>query len=244
MDDSRNTSPEPMDFEVSGLGGVQPEDNFSIHVRRSQVSTAPAHVAAHRRSSLYSKAIQDALNSKQLSLDIGSPRASPQHVIKEKILSTLRKNLPSSTLPRASFLFSDSYSSSDVDSDLAYNASSEPDINTDSPGGPGTVMQILNIARIGSEDSEECESDYDNIEDGSVDLLVLPTSKILLPFERASANPTLRSRIVSRRRFPLGVRQRLPGEEAGLTAQPAVFTRLSSWQRKCARRVVRVVRVV
>jgi hypothetical protein len=240
-DDSRNTSPELMDFEASGLGGVQPEDNFSIHVRRSQVSTAPAHDAAHRRSNLYPKAIQDALNSKQSSLNIESLRAIPQHVIKEKILSASRKNLPSSTLPRASFLLLDSYSSSDVDFDLASDASSEPDSDTDSSGGPGTVMQNLNIAPIGSEDSGECESDYENIDDGSVDLFVRPTSKILLPFERASANPTLRSRIFLPGRFPLGVRQRLPGAEAGSTTQPAVFTRLSSWQRKCARRVVRVV---
>jgi hypothetical protein len=138
--DSGNNSPELMDFGASGLGGVQPEDNFSIQVRRSQVPTAPVHVAAHRRSHLYPKAIEDVLNSEQSSPKVGSLRASPQYVIKEKILSASRKNLPSSTLPRASFLLLDSYSSGDVDSDLASDASSELDSDTDSSGGPGTVM--------------------------------------------------------------------------------------------------------
>jgi hypothetical protein len=216
--DSGNNSPELIEFGASGLGGVRPEDNFSIQVRRSQVLTAPVHVAAHRRSRLYPKAIKDVLNFEQSSPEVGSPRASPQRVVQEKILSALRKDLPSSTLPRASFLPLDSYSSYNSDSDLASDASSELDSDTDSSDGLATVIQITNIAPVGSEDSEESKSDYEDIDNGSVDSLVLPTSKIPLLFEPASANPTLRSRIVSPRRFPLGVRQRLPGAEAGLTA--------------------------
>jgi hypothetical protein len=216
--DSGNNSPELIEFGASGLGGVRPEDNFSIQVRRSQVLTAPVHVAAHRRSRLYPKAIKDVLNSEQSSPEVGSPRASPQRVVQEKILSALRKDLPSSTLPRASFLPLDSYSSYNSDSDLASDASSELDSDTDSSDGLATIIQITNIAPVGSEDSEESKSDYEDIDNGSVDSLVLPTSKIPLLFEPASANPTLRSRIVSPRSFRLGVRQRLPGAEAGLTA--------------------------
>jgi hypothetical protein len=168
--DSGNTSPELMDFEASGLGGVQPEDNFSIHVRRSQVSTAPSHVAARRWSNLYPKAIQDALHSEQPSPEVESPRSSPQRVIEERILSASRKNLPSSTLPPASFLPLDSCSSGDADSDLASDASSEPDSDSDS-GSPTTAMQILNIPPIASDVSEGSESDYEDSDDGSVDLL-------------------------------------------------------------------------
>ncbi|KAB2098717.1 hypothetical protein AG0111_0g13044 [Alternaria gaisen] len=171
-EDSGNTSPELMDFEASGLGGVQPDDNFSIHVRRSQVPTAPSHGAARRMSHLYPKAIQDALNSHlgSESPKVESPRSSPQRVIEEKILSTSRKDLPSSTLPPASFLPFDSYSSGDVDSDSASDASSEPDSDSDS-GGPATAMQILNIAPVASDESEGSESDYEDSDDGSVDLL-------------------------------------------------------------------------
>ncbi|RMZ72074.1 frequency clock [Pyrenophora seminiperda CCB06] len=171
-DDSGNTSPELVNFEASGLGGVQPEDNFSIHVRRAQVSTAPTHISTRRRSSLYPKTIQDALDSQQEAPEATSPRSSPQPVIQQKILSANHKSLPNSVLPPASYLPFDSCSSGDVDSDLASDASdasSEPD--DDSSESPATAMQILNIAPGGSEDSEESESDYEESDDGSVDLL-------------------------------------------------------------------------
>ncbi|RAR09100.1 frequency clock protein [Stemphylium lycopersici] len=158
-DDSGNTSPEVMDFEASGVGGVQPEDNFSIHVRRSQVPTAPLHAATDH-----------ALSSNQEELETSSPRSSPSRVIQEKILSASRKDLPNSTLPPASFLPFDSCSSGDVDSDLESDASSEPDTDSDCPA---TAMQILNIAPVGSNDPEasESKSDYEDSDDGSVDLL-------------------------------------------------------------------------
>jgi hypothetical protein len=176
MADSGNNSPDFMHFEASGLGGVQPEDNFSIHVRRAQVSTAPSHAAARRRSSLYPKKIQDALN-RQASPEAAaspSPRASSQRVIQEKIISANHKTLPNSTLPTPSFLPFDSCSSGDVDSDLESDVSSEPDEDTSSEGGPATAMQILNIApadeSAGSDDEEESQYSEDS-DDGSVDLL-------------------------------------------------------------------------
>jgi hypothetical protein len=165
--DSENITPELMQFEASGLGGVQPEDNFSIHVRRSQVPTAPSHVAGRRKPSLYPKAIENALGKQQ------SPKTSSQ--IHEKILSTSCKTLPNSTLPPASFLPFDSCSSGDVDSDLESDASSEPDESLS--GGPATTMQITDTALIlsdesqASEEEEEEESDYEDSDDGSVDLL-------------------------------------------------------------------------
>ncbi|KAL6157358.1 hypothetical protein ACJQWK_07169 [Exserohilum turcicum] len=168
-DDGGNTSPEVIEFEASGIGGVQPEDNFSIHVRRSQIPIMPSHVAAHRRTSFYPKAIQQALRSEAGPLEDESPRSSPQRIIHEKIISASRKDLPNSTLPPASFLPLDSCSSGDVDSDLASDASSEP--GSDSSDCPATAMQILNIAPAGSHDFEESESDYEDSDDGSVDLL-------------------------------------------------------------------------
>jgi hypothetical protein len=175
MADSGNNSPDFMHFEASGLGGVQPEDNFSIHVRRAQVSTASSHAAARRRSSLYPKKIQDALN-RQASPEAAaspSPPASPHRVIKEKIISANHKTLPNSILPTPSFLPFDSCSSGDVDSDLESDVSSEPDEDTSSEGGPATAMQILNIAPADeSADSDDEESQYsEDSDDGSVDLL-------------------------------------------------------------------------
>ncbi|KAG9190025.1 hypothetical protein G6011_08113 [Alternaria panax] len=180
-DHSGNTSPELMDFEASGLGGVEPDDNFSIHVRRSQIATQPSHAPTRRLSHLYPKAIQDALSSSHqhnrfsASPEVDSPRSSPHRVIEEKILSANRKNLPSSTLPRASFLPLDSCSSGDVDSDLASDASDESESpesdSDDDTGGPATALQILNVAAVASDVSEGSESDYEDSDDGSVDLL-------------------------------------------------------------------------
>jgi hypothetical protein len=166
-DNSGNTSPDIMYFEASGIGGVCPEDNFSIHVRRSQIPITPSHVAASHRTSFYPKAIQDALRSEYESRQADSPRSSPQRVIREEILSTSRKDLPKSTLPPASFLPLDSCSSGDVDSEFASDASSEPD----SSDCPATAMQILNIAPVRSDQSEASDSDYEDSDDGSVDLL-------------------------------------------------------------------------
>ena len=76
-DTSGSDSPgDIMDFEVSGLGGVQPEDNFSIRVRRAQLSTVPSAPTGRRRSSAYPKNILDAL------ADIPEAKAtSPRRVI-------------------------------------------------------------------------------------------------------------------------------------------------------------------
>ncbi|USP80120.1 hypothetical protein yc1106_07394 [Curvularia clavata] len=167
--DSGHNSPEIVDFEASGVGGVQPEDNFSIHVRRSQIPTMPSQVAAGRRTSFYPKAIQEALRSEHMPIEVESPRSSPQRIIHEKIISASRKDLPNSTLPPASFLPLGSCSSGDVDSEFASDASSE--LDSDSSDCPATAMQILNIAPARTDESEISDSDCDDSDDDSVDLL-------------------------------------------------------------------------
>ncbi|KAL6707846.1 hypothetical protein ACN47E_003746 [Coniothyrium glycines] len=171
--DSGNDSPELMEFEASGIGGVQPEDNFSIHVRRSQTPAAPVSFDTRRRSSLYPKMIADAL-ARQASPESekSSPRASPQRVIREEILSASRRSLPNSVLPPASFLPFDSTSSGDVDSDLESEAPSSPESDTEE--GATTALQILNVSPIGEDSSEEDSdesSEFSDDSDGSVDLL-------------------------------------------------------------------------
>lgn len=174
--DFGNDSPaEIMDFKVSGLGGVQPEDNFSIRVRRAQTQTAQVGPTTRRRSSLYPQKILDAL------AEPSSPRsecASPQPIIKEEILSTSTKSLPTSALPPASFLPFDSTSSGDVDSDLDdSDVSSEAESETEE--GPATALQLLNVSPMptrrfhdDNEESSDEESEYsDDSDDGSFDLL-------------------------------------------------------------------------
>lgn len=174
MHDSGDNTPNMMVFEASGLGGVHPEDNFSVHVRRSQVPVIPTSTPPHRRrSSIYPQKINDALSeSYTTELKATSPRSSPQRVIKEEILSASTKSMPNSDLPPASFLPFDSTSSGDM-SDISDNGSSGPD--SDSADGPTTAFPIPNISALGkdstTDDSDE-ESQYSSdTDDGSVDLL-------------------------------------------------------------------------
>ncbi|CAO2654422.1 Nn.00g111550.m01.CDS01 [Neocucurbitaria sp. VM-36] len=164
--DSSNDNPDVMDFEASGLGGVQPEDNFAIQVRRSQVQTTSPRAVRPRESSFYPQKILDVLAERP-----SAEHEIPSSVIKEEILSASRKSLPSSTLPPASFLPFDSTSSGDVDSDLDSDASSTAD--SESGEGPATGLQLLNISPAGGDSSAEevDESDFSDSSDGSVDLL-------------------------------------------------------------------------
>lgn len=178
--DDGTESPDPVEFEASGLGGVQPEDNFSIRVRRSQQQTAPADAPSARRNSrLYPKRILEALEEREApEAEVTSPKQQ-QHVIEEKILSASRKSLPNSSLPPASFLPFDSTSSGDVDSDLESNVSSNLSSTSSSEeAGPMTALNLINISPMpkepssGSEGSSSDMDDEDSdSDDGSIDLL-------------------------------------------------------------------------
>ncbi|KAF2028765.1 frequency clock protein [Setomelanomma holmii] len=171
--DIDNDSPaEVMEFEASGLGGVHPEDNFAINVRRSQTQTFPSGPTARRRSNLYPKKILDVLR------EASPPEEKPTSpVIKEELLSASRKSLPNSTLPPASFLPFDSTFSGDVDSDYDSDVSSEEDSES-GEGGPATALQLLNIspgpqhiAENSDESSEEASEYSEDSDDGSIDFL-------------------------------------------------------------------------
>lgn len=173
--DSGNESPEVMDFEASGLGGVQPEDNFSIEVRRSQIPTTMTENSRPRRTSVYPSKISSVLAEGAHAEPQFSQATIPQHIIKEEILSASRKSLPNSTLPPASFLPFDSTSSgdftSDDDSDLASDEDSE------SGDGPVTALQLLNVSPAvadeydDDQDSSDDNSEFSDDSDSSIDLL-------------------------------------------------------------------------
>jgi hypothetical protein len=165
-----------VDFEVSGLGGVQPDDNFTIRVRRSQTQTAPSGPAGRRRSSAYPKKILEALSQTSSSESAPSSPVGSKRIIKEKIISASRKTLPTSALPPASFLPFNSTSSSDSDSELDSDVSSDADSEADSESGDGpvTALQILNVSpgqSIHDSDSDEASEYSEDSDDGSVDFL-------------------------------------------------------------------------
>lgn len=171
-DDNGTESSDQMEFEASGLGGVQPEDHFSIRVRRSQMQTAPGpNSSEQRKSPLYPKRILEALNQ-TASPDTETFCPKQQNVIKEEILSASRKSLPSSTLPPASFLPFDSTSSGDVDSDLESNVSSAPSTASSSEKIDTAPLQPLALSPVGrDEETSSSEDEDDESDDGSIDLL-------------------------------------------------------------------------
>lgn len=128
--DTSDDCPEMMEFEASGLGGVQPEDHFAIRVKRQQqvrggvTSSASASVRNRLpRSRLYSSKIAEMLDGG------GKGESASYSVVSHHIVSTSRTELPSSELPPASYLPFDSTSSGDVDSDLDSDTSSSPSIS-------------------------------------------------------------------------------------------------------------------
>jgi hypothetical protein len=178
-DTSGSDSPaEIVNFEASGLGGVQPDDNFSISVRRSQTQSLPLGPVGRRRSSAYPKKILNALNEANSSQSTPASPVSPPNIITEKILSASRRTLPASNLPPASFLPFDSTSSGDVDSDLDSDISSTADSEAESEteDGPATTLQIMNMSPghgfdDSGNESEEVSEYSEDSDDGSVDFL-------------------------------------------------------------------------
>ncbi|ORX92625.1 frequency clock protein, partial [Clohesyomyces aquaticus] len=187
--------PDAMEFEASGVGGVQPDDHFAIKVRRSHVRSKCLGPASNRnnapRHNLYPRKILEALREQSSSED---DKDSRQSIIKEEIISAARRDLPNSTLPPASFLPFDSTSSGDADSDLDSDVSSGPSSSSSEDDEPPrhTLDEILvNIsptypgAQFPAEDSRESEEmdeeddDSEDDESGSVDLLA--TARALDP---------------------------------------------------------------
>jgi hypothetical protein len=167
---------DPIEFEASGLGGVQPDDNFYITVRRSQIqSMTSSNSVAGRKSQLYRPEIREILHEHATQNRRGAESNQQHVVIKEEILSATRKSLPSSSLPPASFMAFGSLSSGDVDSDIDSDVSSNPSSTSSSGHGhmidhPGSTMSPVR-AGTRNQDSEDEYSEEDSDSDGSIDLL-------------------------------------------------------------------------
>ncbi|CAI6334648.1 unnamed protein product [Periconia digitata] len=174
--DSGLESPNIVDFEASGVGGVHPADNFSVKVRRAiHSSSVKAPVALPKRKFYPQEVLQALAGSDDADSRVMRMTNQPPHV-REEILSAARKPLPSSSLPPASFLPFDSTSSGEVDSDLDDEISSNPSTTSSSVNGPiGAPIPTLSLSPIypgDQDDSSEDESSEDeSSDDGSIDLL-------------------------------------------------------------------------
>jgi hypothetical protein len=181
-DKSPKESPEVIELEASGIGGVQPRDNFAINVRlrQTRLNEQPGVVAVRRamtKQKLYSRKILDILNNRQNQTSSEHAGGASSPVISQEIISISRKDLPNSTLPPASFLPFDS-SFGDADSDLESDVSSSPSrFSSSSNLAPATALQLLNISPTGtganayspvaSGGSVDFEKDEDQSDSGS-----------------------------------------------------------------------------
>ncbi|KAH6643859.1 frequency clock protein [Boeremia exigua] len=175
QDHSGADSPDVMDFEVSGLGGVQPDDNFSIRVQRSQVPAAPA-VHAARRPSLYPSKIQAILGADSTQ---EAPRRSTSPKVEQNLISAVHQKMPSSTLPPPSYFPFDSLSSGEASDDEDSSSETGDSVsaandasNAASTNNPSTTLQLLNVAPPHYPGSVSEASEYsEDSDDGIIDLL-------------------------------------------------------------------------
>lgn len=141
----------PLEFEASGIGGVQPYDNFTIDVGVRQITSAlgqrdpkaPTSPEGHQQL-LYNTTCRAAARTKLAKV-----------VVRGEIVSTLTTNLPPSSLPPPSYYLSLSTSETDDDNETESdsNDSSANDSRSSQmevePSAPSSLMQVYRIAGSG-----------------------------------------------------------------------------------------------
>jgi hypothetical protein len=158
---------EPIELEVTGIGGVWPADNFAISVdsRHAHVSQPRIQKATRR---VETKALPPRV--RQILENSGvTPKTHP--IVDKQFVASAVRGLPPSELPPAlSFMPSDNESIED-DSDAEDDASEAPP----SPGAlpPAAAPQRVDFqySLSDQEDDEDDDSDDDEESDGEVDFL-------------------------------------------------------------------------
>lgn len=133
-----------VEFSASGVGGVLPDDHFTLRVQRKQYRT---HLEKVRSAAIGSKGMRC--------------------FMREQITSTIRIDLPASTLPPPSYVFLSlsSGSSGDCESGESYSYSaddSEADVVDDAPLAPPGLRRFpidsLGKVRAADEDPHEVDA--------------------------------------------------------------------------------------
>ena len=248
-DKSPKESPEAIELEASGIGGVQPRDNFAINVRlrQTRLNEQPGVVAVRRtmtKPKLYSRKILDILNNRQNQTSSEHAGSASSPVISQEIISISRKDLPNSTLPPASFLPFDS-SSGDADSDLESDVSSSPSrFSSPSNPAPTTALQLLNISPTGtgtdayspvaSGASVDYEKDEDQ-SDSSLDLLA--AARALDPVTNRASEREYDSNMADRlaEEIPTGSSAATAGGGSGFNSPDSVAAGGSKEAKHCRR---------
>ncbi|KAK5117204.1 hypothetical protein LTR85_008972 [Meristemomyces frigidus] len=167
--DGSNTERKPVDFEVTGIGGVWPTDNFAIDVETRHVcvdgpaSTSVASVPFSR--SLPPKLAQT-LNGRD------ARRESQVHICEQTIASRWTELLPSALPPALGYMDIDEDSTSEDDSSDGEGDIS-PSSNSHGAYPPVTAPQPvqMNFAESDEDGGGDDDDDSDVSSDASLDLL-------------------------------------------------------------------------
>lgn len=206
-------SPSPMDMEASGLGGIQPEDNFvvRVQVRHGNKSNkqAPRKLSPFStprgpiRRMLHRLPERNLDTFREETKEI--PRSQPLP-LKMEIISAIKRNLPPSRLPGPSYKLSTT-DDDDDDEEEEYETSSGNENGLPAPPRRSVDEPVSSRPAdffIGSPSSETKESSYFSTvsgsdDDSSIDLLA--QARLLDPdlvaaqereFESNSSPPSVR----------------------------------------------------
>ncbi|KAF2158051.1 hypothetical protein K461DRAFT_318050 [Myriangium duriaei CBS 260.36] len=168
--------PKAYEFEVSGLGGVCPADNFTINVQsmhaRVDDNTAPLNTD-HPIPSRYPTNIAGILQE-----DEHNVSRKARAAFHKKVLGTRQEHLPPSRLPDASCFMPGDITPEDDDVSDAEDAISVTGESPEMPA-PSTAPQKMDLDYTSSSEESEQENEDDDEEDddssissdGSLDLL-------------------------------------------------------------------------
>lgn len=170
---SSDESPNPIEFEASGIGGVHPSDNFAINIKSRHTLARPSERSS--RPNTYPPQIRAILAQHNTSSASSKTGSQSRHGDAE-ILSNNRKDLPPSELPPPSYFpMSSPDDDSSSDEDDSSDISDDALLYSDRPLA-SMPLQALNWQDTGDDDEGDEDEDMDSDElsddsDGSVDML-------------------------------------------------------------------------
>ncbi|GAM86590.1 hypothetical protein ANO11243_046040 [Dothideomycetidae sp. 11243] len=235
MSPQSKKSDNKVEFEVSGLGGVCPADNFTIDVQSMHASvddkSAPMS-QCHPMPSRYPQKIASILEE-----DGNSTQRKARIAFHKKVVVARREELPPSRLPDASRLIlagdvtPEDDDDEDEDSDVEDIRSPGPLSLDDSP--PSVAPQKIDMNYLSSddeEDSDEDDVDDDTESDGSVDMLA--TARKIDPEAIRQKEREYDAAVAERlaEEIPAGSSAATAGGGSGF-ASPASHVDLKDWEK-------------
>lgn len=232
---SSNNPDDLMDFEASGIGGIEPADNFAINVRSRQNKSEGSEIPfAAKRAKGYSKIIRNALvrrsristatsssgTSKVTSTSAKKMAGIRRSTVQREILASKTINMPASALPDAVFFHTsseDEYDDEDDDEDME-----DDEIETSESGEmPQTAPQHMNWAVLSRSNSSESEADSE-AEDSKKHTRLVSRPPNLAAHENSSSSAASHKYVAPWLNKP-GSSLRKPGADSSLSDESSMM---------------------